>query len=164
MNSYIHSLQSLGVEQGSYSSLICPVLVGKLPSDMQLLISRKVSDDDWKLDSLIEAEVSARERINIEQSRPPPRRKDPPPSVTSLVSGGTSSVSSPCCYCNKLHMPINCDVVLQVEAKHGGSQDLQVFVVPHICHLVTSEAAVSCVKMYRHLSQHQCNSRQDHGG
>ena len=42
VNSHIHSLQSLGVEQGSYSSLLCPVLVGKLPSDMQLLISRKV--------------------------------------------------------------------------------------------------------------------------
>ena len=86
---------------------------------MQLLISRKVSDGDWKLDSLMKAieEVSARERINIDQSYPPPRKKDPPPSATSLVSSGTSSVSSPCCYCNKLHLPINCDVVLQVEAR-----------------------------------------------
>ena len=97
VNSHIHSLQSLGVEQGSYSSLLCPVLVGKLPSDMQLLISRKVSDSDWKLDSLMKAieEVSAQERISIDQSRPPPRKKDPPPSAMSLVSGGTSSVSSP---------------------------------------------------------------------
>ena len=119
VNSHIHSLQSLGVEQGSYSSLLCPVLVGKLPPDMQLLISRKVSDDDWKLDSLMKAieEVSARERINIDQSRPPPRKKDPPPSATSLVSSGTSSVSSPCCYCNKFHLPMNCDVILQVEAR-----------------------------------------------
>ena len=34
VNSHIHSLQSLGVEQGSYSSLLCLVLVGKLPPDM----------------------------------------------------------------------------------------------------------------------------------
>ena len=74
VNSHIHSLQSLGVEPGSYSSLLCPVLVNKLPSDLQLLISRKVSEDDWKLDSLmeaVEAEVSARERISINPSRPP---------------------------------------------------------------------------------------------
>lgn len=120
VSSHIHSLQFLGVEQGSYSSLLCPVLVGKLPSELQLLTSRKISGGDWKLDSLmeaIEAEVCARERIGIDQSHPPARRKEPPPSVTSLVSGGTSSVGSPCYYCNKPHLPVNCDVVSQVEAR-----------------------------------------------
>ena len=43
VNSHFHSLQSLGVEQDSYSSLLCPVLMGKLPPDLRLLISRKVS-------------------------------------------------------------------------------------------------------------------------
>jgi hypothetical protein len=120
VNSHIHSLQSLGVEQDSYSSLLCPVLVGKLPSDLRLLISRKVSDGEWKLNSLIEAieaEVSARERIGVEQSQPPARKKEPPPSATSLVSGGTSGVHPPCCYCNKSHLPINCDVISEVEAR-----------------------------------------------
>ena len=147
MNSHIHSLQSLGVEQGSYSSLLCPVLVGKLPSDMQLLISRKVSDSDWKLDSLMKAieEVSAQERISIDQSRPPPRKKDPPPSAMSLVSGGTSSVSSPCCDCNKLHLPINCDVIMQVEARKQA--------------LRRSGRCFSCLKK-EHLSC-ECRSR-DH--
>ena len=44
VNSHIHSLQSLGVEPDSYSSLLCSILVNKLPSDLQLLISRKVSE------------------------------------------------------------------------------------------------------------------------
>ena len=122
VNSHIHSLQSLGVEPDSYSSLLCPILVNKLPFDLQLLISRKVSEDDWKLNSLmetIEAEVSARERISANPSRPPTRRNKfkPPPSATSLVSGGTSSVNTPCCYCNQLHLPSNCSVVSQVEAR-----------------------------------------------
>ena len=109
VNSHIHSLQSLGVEQDSYSGLLCPVLMGKLPPDLRLLISRKVSDAEWKLKSLIEAieaEVSAREQIGVDQSHPTARKKQPPPSVTSLVSGGTSGVNPPCCYCNKLHLPI----------------------------------------------------------
>lgn len=50
--------------------------------------------------------------------------------------------------------PRRCEIVhLAVRTKHGGSQVLEVFVVPHICNPVTSKAAVSCVKMYRHLSQ-----------
>ena len=50
--------------------------------------------------------------------------------------------------------PKQCKVVhLAVRTKHGGSQVLEVFVVPHICDLVTSEVTVSCVKMYSHLSQ-----------
>ena len=114
VNSHIHSLQSLGVDQGSYSSPLCPVLISKLPNDLQLLISRKVSEDDWKLHTLIlaiEAEVTARERISVNQSQPPARRKEPPPPATSLVSGGTSSVNSPCCYCSQLHLPRNCNVI-----------------------------------------------------
>ena len=123
VNSHIHSLQPLGVEPDSYSSLLCPILVNKLPSDLQLLISRKVSEDDWKLNSLleaIEAEVSARERISANPSRPPTRRNEfkPPPSATSLVSGGTSSVNTPCCYCNQLHLPSNC-IVLSHKLKPG---------------------------------------------
>ena len=122
VNTHIHSLRSLGVEPDSYSNLLCPVLVNKLPSDLQLLISRKVSEDDWKLNSLmeaIEAEVSARERISANPSHPPTRENEfkPPPSATSLVSGGTSSVNTPCCCCNQLHLPSNCNVVSQVEAR-----------------------------------------------
>lgn len=88
VNSHIHSLQSLGVdhEQDSYSSLLCPVLMGKLPPDLRMLISWKVSNAEWKLESLIEAieaEVSAQEWIGIDQSHPPARKKEPPPSATS---------------------------------------------------------------------------------
>ena len=65
VNTHLHSLQSLGVTQDSYSSLLCPVLVSKLPPDLQLIVSRKASETDWELTSLmqaIEEEVSARER------------------------------------------------------------------------------------------------------
>jgi len=116
VKSHIHSLQSLGVAQDSYSSLLCPVLVGKLPSDLQLLISRKVSESDWKLDLLMQAiedEVSARERIGVNQTHAPARRKEPPPSATSLMSSADVS----CCYCDKTHSPSNCDVVTGVEAR-----------------------------------------------
>ena len=64
VNTHIHSLKSLGVTQDSYSSLLCPVLVNKLPPDLQLTVSHKASETDWNLTSLmqaIEKKMSARE-------------------------------------------------------------------------------------------------------
>ena len=118
VSSHVHSLQSLGVEPDSYSSLLCPVLISKLPPDLQLLISRTVSEGEWKLDSLmkaIEDEVSARERVTNQSRRRNEHR--PPPSATSLVSSGTTSSNTPCCYCDQLHSPGTCSKVPQIEAR-----------------------------------------------
>ena len=40
-----------------------------------------------------------------------------------------------------------------VRTKLSGCQDLEVFVVPHICDPVLSQASVACSKVYGHLSQ-----------
>ena len=50
--------------------------------------------------------------------------------------------------------PKQCEVIrLIVRTKLGGGQELEVFVVPHICDPVTSQASVACSRMYGHLSQ-----------
>ena len=120
VSSHVRSLKSLGVEPKSYGSLLCPVLLTKLPAELQLLISRKVTDADWNLEPLmgaIEEEVVARERLSVNQSHPPTCRNEyrPPPTATTLVSGETLSTTTPCCYCNQLHLPTNCDTIVQVE-------------------------------------------------
>ena len=48
---HVRSLQSLGVEPNSYGSLLCPVLLTKLPAELQLTVSWKVTEADWNLDS-----------------------------------------------------------------------------------------------------------------
>ena len=55
VSSHVRSLKSLGVEPESYGSLLCPVFLTKLPADLQLIISRKVSEADWNLDPLMGA-------------------------------------------------------------------------------------------------------------
>ena len=40
-----------------------------------------------------------------------------------------------------------------VRTKLGGCQDLEVFVVPHICDPVLLQASVACSKVYGHLFQ-----------
>ena len=122
VSSHVRGLQSLGVEPRSYGSLLCPVLLTKLPAELQLTISRKVAEVDWNLDSLMEAieeEIIARERIDMSAVRQPtPRREGrTPPTATTLVSGNTLGVTVPCCYCNQFHAPTNCDTVVEVEAR-----------------------------------------------
>ena len=50
ISSHIRSLKSLGVKSESYGTLLCPVLLVRLPSELQLNVSRKVSEADWNLD------------------------------------------------------------------------------------------------------------------
>ena len=119
---HIRSLKSLGVDSDSYGSLLCPVFLNKIPADLQLIVSRKVSEDEWNLDLLmtaIEEEITARERVSAGQSRPSIRRSEykSPPTATTLVSGETSSTQMPCCYCNQPHPPSDCNTVTQVEAR-----------------------------------------------
>ena len=48
---HIRGLKSLGVTANSYGSLLSSVLLKKLPADIRLLISRRVSEKDWSLDA-----------------------------------------------------------------------------------------------------------------
>ena len=89
---HVRSLISLGIESDSYGSLLWSVLLNKIPADLQLMVSRKVSEADWNLNLLmaaIEEEITARERVGEDQYRPPTRRSEykPPPTATTLVSG-----------------------------------------------------------------------------
>lgn len=115
----MHSLKSLDVGPEAYGSLLCPVLVAKLPSELQLIVSRKLSEEDWNLDELlrvIEEEVVARERVSVTQTVKPRRDNKPPPSAIALVSDA-KGFKQGCCYCDKDHFPANCDVVPEVRAR-----------------------------------------------
>ena len=124
--SHVRSLKSLGVESSSYGSMLSSVLLNKLPSDLRLIVSRKVPESDWNLDSLlkiVEEEIVARERVEpkrVEQkpSQPPPRRSSErsPSTATTLVA--SSSPSSPtCCYCQQPHPSNSCSNVTQIDAR-----------------------------------------------
>ncbi len=126
VSSHIRSLKSLALKSDSYGSLLCPVLLAKLPADLQLIISRKVSEEDWKLELLMAAveAITARERIRVNQSvqsrHPSCRSEDKVPhTATTLVSGKARRVTDtpPCCYCSQSHPAATCDVVVEIEAR-----------------------------------------------
>ena len=89
----------------------------KLLAELQLIISRKVSESDWNLDSLMEAiedEIRARERVSLDRlSRQIPCKEDKVPCTATTVMSGNAPTS--CCYYNQTHSPVKCSVVNMVE-------------------------------------------------
>ena len=73
---HVRSLKLLGIEAASYGALLSLVLLAKLPPDLRLIVSRKVSDSNLDIDALLstfEEELTARERANpqlTQQSHP----------------------------------------------------------------------------------------------
>ena len=63
---------SLGVDPETYGRLLSPILLNKLPSDIHLIVSREICEEDWTLDALlniVEREVEVRERAGGSQAR-----------------------------------------------------------------------------------------------
>ena len=68
IETHIRSLANLEVSSESYGTILIPMILAKLPQEMQLLISRKVGKDNWKLDDLLREfriELEARERCSL---------------------------------------------------------------------------------------------------
>jgi len=66
IESHVRSLSALGVSSTSYGGLLLSTLLSKLPSDLQLMISWKMSGTKLDLTDflkLMEEEIEARERI-----------------------------------------------------------------------------------------------------
>ena len=73
VETHVRSLRSLGVSADSYGSLLSTVLLNKLPTDVCLLISRKIPEEEWSLDALLkelQQELQARERVVMDVKKP----------------------------------------------------------------------------------------------
>ena len=111
--SHVRSLRSLGIEAASYGALLSLVLLAKLPPDLRLIVSRKVSDSNLDMDALLstfEEELTARERANPQLTR---RTVEKPHHTSSALFTGTcnSKVEPQCCYCQQSHPSTSCTSV-----------------------------------------------------
>jgi len=94
VESNVRSLKSLGVESSSYGSLLASVLIIKIPSELQLIVSKKIGGDDWNLDALmtiLSEELQARERttpIPVLNGKKPSKE----PMAAALVATALSCV------------------------------------------------------------------------
>ena len=47
VTSHVRSLVNLGVERRTYGSLLCPIILEKLPNELRLVISRNNNENNW---------------------------------------------------------------------------------------------------------------------
>jgi hypothetical protein len=69
---HVRGLATLGVSE-QYGSILIPIIISKLPSDICLEIARKSKGDVWKIDDLLDTikiEIEAREVSEDVRSTP----------------------------------------------------------------------------------------------
>jgi len=96
--------------------MLSSVLLNKLPHDIRLIVSRKISSTDLDMDSLLqtfEEELVARERAFNPSHSQPRRTQDRGRHTASAL---LSKIQEPgtgvtCCYCQQPHMSTDCTSV-----------------------------------------------------
>ena len=111
--SHVRGLKSLGIEAASYGALLSPILLTKLPPDLRLIVSRKVSSSNLDMDALLttfEEELTARERANPQLPRRIQEKSQH--TASTLLSGSRDSKADPLCsYCQQSHPSTSCTSV-----------------------------------------------------
>ena len=117
VETHVHGLRSLGVLSDSYGSLLSSVLINKLPQEFRLIVSRRVKDEDWSLQAImevIEQEIEATERAMVASVAPGKKPGRDQPTAMTLLSSNSEAL---CCYCQQTHPASSCKNVTRVEAR-----------------------------------------------
>ena len=125
IQTHVRALHSLGVSSDHYGSLLVSVLFkGKLPSDIKLLIGRKLQDQDWTLDDVLKVlhvQIETREKCGL--SNPNSDYKTfATQSHNKRHSTAAALLSSEkkiptCTYCNGKHASLDCKIVTSIGAR-----------------------------------------------
>ena len=139
IESHIRSLESVGITPESYGSFVTPVIMNKLPEEVRIIVSRKLSGDSWKLPEIMEAlrqELLLRERcafMTVEKTttqvqqpaaKPAPPKQAPKASTAALHTESQPNIqqSSPntgpwCTFCKGTHHSAKCSTVTDVKER-----------------------------------------------
>ena len=117
----IRGLESLDVSSKQYGSLLIPVIMSHMPTEITLQIARKTSQDVWEINEILDiilAEIEAREvseKVRIwEKGNDKLKPKCNMPAATMkafVASTGSPKRSVSCFLCNKEHYASDCQEV-----------------------------------------------------
>ena len=122
VESNVRGLKALGVSASSYGGLLSPILMSRLSSELRLIISRELTEEEWDIEvvmEILQREIEARERSAGATSplAKKPTSQRPPPTALSLTTGAS---------------PKECPLALG----HSSEEDIQqVKGAPHIVKL-----------------------------
>ena len=73
IESNIGGLMVLGINKEQYRPVLIPLIIGKIPSECRLMISRKFEKGTWDISELLETfrtELEAREHCEVVSTKP----------------------------------------------------------------------------------------------
>jgi hypothetical protein len=113
---HVRGLATLGVSSEQYGSMLIPIIMSKLPSDICSEIARKLKGDVWKIDDLLDTikiEIEAREVSEGVRSTSQQSGKRPGGQSTVgafVMKGGNSGkFRIQYVYCEELHYSASCE-------------------------------------------------------
>ena len=115
----VRGLESLGISSEKYGSLLIPVIMSRMPSEIALQVARKTSEDIWSIDEImiiIRQEIEAREVSKgmsaIETKRYTKSTTTPIGTTKAFVSKSESQKRAIECYfCKKGHYSNECNEI-----------------------------------------------------
>ena len=119
INIHIRGLESLGVKQENYGSLLILVVMKRMPKDVALQVSRETKSDIWEMKNILDIirkEIEARETCSFvgetEKKAISHRPKQVPGTVSSFHVKEHSSGNRQCYFCEGEHLSYQCDKVV----------------------------------------------------
>ena len=129
MTVHVRGLASLGVDSEQYGSLLIPIVMAKLPSELRLRIARVAKGSVWKIDELLDVirqEVEAKEiseRVMATDQKPSTYHRNRPSTASALFSKaepndkGSSVIK--CVYCEAPHYSASCAKVTDTKLRRN---------------------------------------------
>ena len=123
----IRSLENLGIDSTKYGPLLIPVLLSKIPDELNLIISRQFTNNDcWDIVPVLNAlktELVAREKTSFSVEQHSDIEFTAASLYTSVNTKSsrnknvTITTTPSCIFCNKDHKPHHCKTVTNIDAR-----------------------------------------------
>ena len=117
---HVRGLESLGISSEKYGSLLTPVILSRIPSEIALQVARKTSEDIWSIEdimNIIRREIVAREvssKVSVKDSKKyekPAKNLPIGTTKTFVTKFDKSKQSIECYFCSKDHYLSSCKEV-----------------------------------------------------
>ena len=114
----VRGLESLGVSSSQYGSLLIPVIMSKLPQEVQIQVARNTAQEVWQMSDILDVirqEVEAREisegvKVNADKPNPTYNRMK---TLSAAALSANVNESDPCQLETKLNVLIVVGVIIQ---------------------------------------------------
>ena len=121
INVHVRGLESLGMPQESYGSLLIPIIMQRMPGEITVQVARKVTEDIWPIKEIldiIQREIEARELSESVTVTQKTRQQAPKvSSATTKSFVAKTNVRETCFLCSKGHLTIECTEITDINKR-----------------------------------------------